>query len=297
MSDPQGKINEVADSARNQRSQLIARINAPASLIALARVHPEISMLPEHKRRDAASRLLNIAYTSATKNSELLKCTPDSIIAGVVEAAQLGLSVDGVLGHAYLVPYRSRDRTLAQMQIGYRGYVALAYRSDRVDAISAEVICENDYFEYQEGSEAKLVHRKPLGFELDEDGKIKLYPNGDPVPRERGMVVGAYALASLRGATRPIMRVLNIAEILQHRNSSKAWQAFDKGLIKSTPWVEHFEAMARKTAIRAASSALPSEWSQRAEALESQRDAGVSEPPTAVTDITGAIDEAGDVQP
>jgi len=201
----------------------------------------------------AARRLMQIAYTSATKNHALLRCSAASIVGAVVEAAQLGLSVDGVLGHSYLVPYKVRGKDVATLQIGYRGFIHMAYSSGLVERLAADVVYEGDLFDYQEGTEAFLHHRRPL--DAPEDG----------------VVLGAFALCQLKGTRTPIFRVMPLRQILRHRERSQSW----KRKKQDSPWGTDFEAMAMKTAVRALAKLIPSSDMQRASAADEQRDQGM----------------------
>lgn len=247
----QDKIDAVADSQQNSKLALRRTLGSPGVLHEIFSRHPAALSLPEHERTAFARRIAEIAYTSCVKNPSLFKCTPQSIVASVIEAAQLGLSVDGVQGHAYLVPYKGE----ATMQLGYRGMAALAYRSDLVQRIHADVIKEGDTFVYEEGTQAHLRHSIPL-------------------TSDRGETIGAYALCLLKGAAAPMFRVLPIAEVIAHRERSSGWQAFKRGQIKTTPWETDFDAMAAKTALRMLAKFMPSETLQRAAARDEDLDHG-----------------------
>jgi recombination protein RecT len=49
--------------------------------------------------------MLRVALTAITKSPKLMDCEPPTIAQAVLEASQLGLMPDGVLGHGYMVPY------------------------------------------------------------------------------------------------------------------------------------------------------------------------------------------------
>ena len=64
--------------------------------------------LPRHINSD---RMIRLACTEFSKNPLLQKCTPASVFGAIIQASQLGLEI-GVLGQAYLVPYRNnKDNT------------------------------------------------------------------------------------------------------------------------------------------------------------------------------------------
>lgn len=161
-----------------------------------------------------------------------------------MQASQLGLEPDGVLGQAYLVPYRNRGQLEAQFQVGYRGYISLAMRSGQVKSISAEVVYEGDKFDYSFGTDQYLKHR--------------------PALKGRGEPVGVYAIAALDGGGH-VFRVLSVDDVEGVRACSRAK---DDG-----PWVTHWNEMARKTAVRALAKYLPmSVELQRAAVEDEHRD-------------------------
>src|ERR1700731_3117574 len=70
-------------------------------------------------------RVVQLAMTMIKKNTALIKCDHTSIIACVVECSQLGLELESVLGHAYLVPFGETCTLI----VGYRGFMHLMYQS------------------------------------------------------------------------------------------------------------------------------------------------------------------------
>lgn len=250
----------MASTSNAKRGLLDELLGRPARLQAVARAIPGNDGKPEDQRLDAARRHLQVAFTTVNKNPALLKCSAQSIAAATAEAAQLGLVCDGVLGQAYLVPFRQQ----VQLQIGYRGYIALAYRTGQVERITADVIYPGDDFDYCEGSEPFLRHKRQLSAE-----------GGDPL--------GAYAICHLKGARYPLFRVMPIAEILAHRARSPYWSATKKG-----PWETDFAAMAMKTPMRTLAKWMPQDILQAAAARDEQRELGLLRP---TAEILGETDE------
>src|SRR5690606_29461645 len=77
------------------------------------RVKAEIARaLPRHVDPD---RLMRVALTVIRQNPELRECTVPSLLAAVMQCAQLGLE-PGVLGHAYLVPFRNNKTGQREVQ-------------------------------------------------------------------------------------------------------------------------------------------------------------------------------------
>lgn len=180
------------------------------------------SALPEgyDVDREISSILATVASSTA-----LQRCTPESILMSAYNAATLGLPVNS-LGLAYLVPYGNE----AKFQIGYQGQLHLMYETGFVGSVDAEVVYENDKFEFTLGSKPTIEHK--------------------PCKGERGKITNVYAIAHLtNGLSKQV--ILTKEDIEHIRKSSKS------GNNPSSPWVTHYPAMCKKTAIRQLSKFLP----------------------------------------
>lgn len=160
------------------------------------------------------------------KMPDLVKCSKDSIFRCLKEAAAYGLELNGMLGQAYLIPYNEKGVMTAHLQLGYKGLIALARRSNTIKTIAAEPIHENDIFEVELGMGRKLSHR------ID-------------IMKERGEVVGYYCLVELcNGGSQ--FKVMSKKDVENHRNKfSKAYNPKDPNNI----WNKNFDAMALKTCV------------------------------------------------
>jgi recombination protein RecT len=205
--------------------------------------------LPRHM---SAERMVKIAYGAISRNPKLLDCDPLSLAKCVVEASEVGLEPSGVLGHAYLVPYRNgKTRKMeAQFQIGARGFIELALRSGRVNFVKAQIVYEGDEFDYEEGTSRKLMHRP------------KLRQPGDATAP-----ICTYATVEFTNGAVDFV-VCDLAEIDKAMQASKA-----KGF---GPWKDHWPEMAKKTAVRRLAKYLPqSPQMQAAAVAEEYKEAGI----------------------
>lgn len=176
-------------------------------------------------------RFIAVAYQTVARAPHLLKCDPMSLVMSIKDAAALKLSVDGPLGQAWIVPYKGK----AQMQLGYKGVVALALRGGSVLSIDAEVVWVWDKYRFTRGSEERL-EIEPC--EPPEDADLSKIEN----------IVGAYAVAQLRGGARKL-KWLWRKEILAARDRSQGYRMAVQYGKADSPWMQHPAAMAAKTAI------------------------------------------------
>lgn len=74
-------------------------------------------------------RFTRIVLSALSANPKLAQTTPQSFLAAMMTAAQLGMEPNTPLGQAYLIPYyNSKSRcNECQFQLGYKGLIDLAY--------------------------------------------------------------------------------------------------------------------------------------------------------------------------
>lgn len=179
-----------------------------------------IAALPKHVDPD---RMLRVAMTEVRKNPRLLECDQASFLGAVIQASQLGLEPGGALGHCWLIPYRNKSQGIVecQFQIGYRGMLDLAYRSDRVSHAIARAVYDGDYFDYCFGTGEDVKHK--------------------PESLEGAPLTHTYCIVFLKSGGR-LFDVMNRQQIDDTRKRS---MSPDRG-----PWVTDFEAMAKKSSVR-----------------------------------------------
>ena len=181
-------------------------------------------------------RFMQSAFLAITnpKMPNLRLCTKDSIFRALKEAASYGLELNGTLGQAYLIPYNESKNVngiwvkemTCHFQMGYKGLISLARRSNTIKTIAAEAIHENDIFEVQLGMGRNLSHK------ID-------------IMKERGDIIGYYCLVELTNGGSQF-KVMSKKDVEAHRNKfSKAYNPNDKENI----WNKNFDAMALKTCV------------------------------------------------
>lgn len=168
-----------------------------------------------------AASFVSSVISVASGNSMLRNANPMTILGSAMVAATLDLPVIPTLGLAYIVPYKGQ----AQFQLGYKGLIELAERSGQFKNIIDEVVYEG-----------QLVKKNKFTGEyvFDEDAKTS------------DKVIGVMARMDLvNGFSKTIF--WTIEEVEAH--AKKFSQAFRSGY--NSPWKTDFEAMARKTVLKA----------------------------------------------
>jgi recombination protein RecT len=211
--------------------------------------------LPRHVD---AGKMIRVVMTSIQKNPSLMDCDQRSVIGSVIEASQLGLMPDGILGEGYLVPYKGK----CQFQPGYRGLVSLARRSGEVSDIYSELVFTCDKFHVTYGLTKTLEHEP----NLEHDDYWKVDDKGN-MPSLRG----AYAVVVFKDGTRNFVYMPR-KRLDQIRATSKSLNS------NFSPWNTAVGApeMFKKCPIRQLAKMLPlSPEFQKAAMLDEYADAGV----------------------
>lgn len=203
-----------------------------------------------------AERMIRVALTAMGKNPLLLDCNHKSLISCLLTSAQLGLLPDGVLGEAYLIPFKNTKRQTVDCTfiVGYRGYIMLAQRSGLVQSISARAVFKGDVFEYEFGLEEKLRH----------------IPSGNKNPNE---ITHFYAVVKLKNGG--VQWVVMLREEVDAVRDNSANYKFAKNKAE-TIWHNYYEEMGCKTVTRKLMKYVPlSSEINMAVGIDEQSDLGI----------------------
>jgi len=199
--------------------------------------------LPHHLTPE---RMVRVVLTAVGQNPKLLECTPVSVMRAVIESASLGLMPDGVLGQAYLVPYKDK----CQLIIGYKGLLKLARQSGEIASIESRIVYEGDSFDFSYGLEQKLSHVKAQMLGLDP-----------------GKPWAAYAVVRFHtGEIFYDVMFRDEIEAIRQKAISR----------NSDAWVNHWDEMAKKTVLRRVCKYLPlsTEVMDRAVTVDEAQESG-----------------------
>lgn len=192
--------------------------------------------LPKHL---SAERYMRIVNNTVLRTPKLLRCNPASFSNALLLLSQYGLEPDG--RRAHLIPFENKKAGTVELQliIDWKGLAELILRSGVIARLHADLICENDDFEFDMGD---ILHHK-IDFR-----------------KERGEPYAVYAMAVTKTGER-FVQVLQRSEVESVRNGSSGWQAFVKGYAKQSPWDDKTPVsrgeMWKKTAFRRLAKWLP----------------------------------------
>jgi recombination protein RecT len=159
-------------------------------------------------------------------NPMLSKADAGSIYQAAAVAATLDLPLNNNLGFAYIVPYNNKQpdgtfKTVAQFQMGYKGFIQLAQRSGQFKSIYASPIFKG-----------QVVNENPLdGYEFDFTIKSDL-------------LIGYAAKFKLLNGYEATL-YMSIEQLKKH--GGKYSKTFNN---KGGLWNTDFDAMANKTVLK-----------------------------------------------
>lgn len=181
--------------------------------------------------KQRAARFVGAISSAVATNPALQECDANTIITAGLVGEALNLSPSVQLGQYYLVPFKDtkNNRTVAQFQLGYKGYIQLAIRSGQYKKLNVLPI-----------KAGELVSFNPLTEEI----VVNLIQ--DERQREQAETIGYYAMFEyINGFTKAIYWSREKMEAHAQRYS-KGYAAH-KGY---TFWEKDFDAMAMKTMLR-----------------------------------------------
>ncbi|WP_018261570.1 recombinase RecT [Methylobacterium sp. WSM2598] len=180
-------------------------------------------------------RFKRVVLTAVQTNPELLECDRQSVFNAAVRAAQDGLLPDGREG-AMVVRMDYRKGKVANWQVMIAGLRKKVRNSGEIATWDAQVVYENDHFEFELGDDPFIKHR--------------------PALTNPGKPIAAYSVATLKSGEKS-REVMSIDDVYRIRDRSDGWKAFKANKIKSTPWASDEGEMIRKTVARRHSKVLP----------------------------------------
>lgn len=152
----------------------------------------------------------------------LQNCHPERVAMVALKAAVLKLPVIKALGFAYIVPYKTNNEFIPQLQIGYKGLIQLAIRTNQYRVINADVVYEGEY---------KSANKLTGEFDL----------NGE---RTGDTITGYFAHFEM---TNGFSKTLYMTKKQVNDHAVKYSKSYSQA---GSPWKTEFDAMAKKTVVR-----------------------------------------------
>ena len=102
------------------------------------------------------------ALQAMRRNPYMQRCMPQTIEDAVVNIAAVGLSLNPILGHGFLIPRRQGNNVICCFDPGYRGLIKLATDGGLVKSIQACAVYEEEVrsgnFKLTRGTDPSILH-------------------------------------------------------------------------------------------------------------------------------------------
>jgi recombination protein RecT len=211
-------------------------------------------------------RLVQCVLNAVRTTPALQNCVPMSIVMAAADALTLGLECNTPLDEGYLIPFGSQRDTRKKPRCvfvsGYRGLIKLAKQDPSDPIISGHVVRDNDDFWFNEATR-EIRH----SYDIKKKNK------------ERGRPIAFYSIAQYPDG-RIDFEIMSKEDVDEIRQKSQGRDSFG--------WVEHYERMGCKTAIRRHCGRLPKRSRAMAAALELDRRADKGDP-AHISDLFGDV--------
>lgn len=193
-----------------------------------------------------------LAHSALRLVPNLKQCSPGTFFGALQTATALGLEVNTPKGHAWLIPRERSVKSNGQwvkimecnLQIGYRGFIALMYRNPIVLDVQSDWIGENDEIDIVRGT----------------DSRISVRPN---MIAGRGSVIGSFCMTTIQrgpGVVGKPFTVLDRNDLDKIRGRSDTYTSLEQKSaggeqwqvkkFEDTPWVLWEDQMAMKSAVK-----------------------------------------------
>lgn len=166
-------------------------------------------------------------------NLMLQECEPLTVMFAAMKATALDLPLDNSLGFAYVLPYRDNKRgvSVAQFQLGYKGYKQLALRTGQFAVIPRAT----DVREGELVSVNRLTGECEFKFIEDEE------------ERESKTIIGFVSYFKLMNGAESTL-YMTVKELEKHAmRYSQSYRSTNPKTKAMSPWTTDFATMACKT--------------------------------------------------
>ncbi len=96
--------------------------------------------------KDRTPQFITSVVSLVNSSDALKEADKKSVLGACLTAASLNLPINQNLGYAYIIPYKDNKKgvTVAQFQMGYKGYIQLAMRSGQFQTLNVTDVREGE---------------------------------------------------------------------------------------------------------------------------------------------------------
>ncbi len=187
-------------------------------------------------------RFATLVVSACKSTPDLLRCFDTkqgrtTVLLATVQAASLGLEPNTKTEECWLTPRRNRGTWECELQIGWKGYVKLSYRSPRIAAVDPDVVYSTDHFVHERGLPHDRFEHRPASAGV----------------RYTGELTHAYCIVRYTSGGYKLV-LLDRHDVEKRRAMSDTWRADQRRTDGKaySPWNTWEREMWLKSAVRAA---------------------------------------------
>ena len=190
-------------------------------------VMPEFERIARQNQLVTWEKESHFAMQAIKKNPSLYECAVDTIQSSIINVAAIGLTLNPADQYAYLVPEynKATKQKECQLRISFKGLVKVATETGAILWVKADVVKQNDDFEYRGMTEMPIHRMNPFG--------------------DRGDTIGVYCVAKTHDVY--LVDMISIDELKKIRACAKT----------DAIWSQWPDEMAKKACIKRASKQWP----------------------------------------
>lgn len=175
-------------------------------------------------------RFIATCVGALKKSTDLCKCDQDSFVTAAFACAEMGLEPNTKRDHCYFVARGEKGKQNKQVKVdmGYKGFAELLYRSGKVSTIDCYAVKSADDFKVYMGTKREIHH--------------------EPAFRPEDETTHVYSVVGM-GDGQTSFEVMTREEVEQVRLKSK--------MPTYGPWKEFYDQMAKKSVLRRHANRLP----------------------------------------
>lgn len=194
--------------------------------------NPKTQAYLEQVLANKKNAFVNNIVALVSNNGNLQACEPMSVMFAGLKATALDLPLDPNLGFAYVIPYKNNreNKTEAQFQIGYRGFIQLAIRSGQFKAINVTEVREGELETFD------LL-----------TGEMRFTAVSNRTERP---VIGYAAFFRLSNGFEKALYMTKEEVDVHAKKYSQTYSSKHEKVQQNSKWATDFDAMAKKTVIK-----------------------------------------------
>lgn len=187
-------------------------------------------------QKEKAAQYTTSIVNTVKASDKLLDCDRNQLLGEVFKAAALDLMIEPALGHACIIPFKTKGKYVANFIIQIRGWIQLAQRSGQIVTLNVASVYEDEIERYDPIFE-EVVFKKPYP-----ENPMRDDPKKDPV--------GYVAKVLLKSGFKKMIYWTR-SRVMKHAiQYVPSWDKQNKCFYKNSFWDTNFNEQAQKTVLK-----------------------------------------------